>query len=109
MRITSPRTPVAPAAAQPADMRDLVTELDLWSAGVIDSIDPTSVSLHYYTGPYDSAGPLLSELGFAASTLDRIRDTQIADGTQTAESPAATASWSLDDDEGLSLVIALTG
>jgi hypothetical protein len=97
----------APAEAPP-DLRDLVTELDLWSEGVIDSIEETSVSLHYYTPSIDSLEPLLRELEFSPETLDRIGNTKAIDGTLTATAPHATARWLYEPDHGLSIVIQTT-
>ena len=99
--------PVAPVAV--TDMRDLATELDLFNEHIIDSIDETSLSLHYYDTP--SAEPLeglLQELGFSPDVLDRIVNAQAGDGTQTAAGAQAMASWTYEPVDGLSVVIELT-
>jgi hypothetical protein len=101
-----------PVAAEPApDLRDVMTELDVWSEGIIDSIDETSVSLHYIPPATPSPGSLeglLNRLEFSPEVLDRIVDTQAADGTLTATAPQATASWTYDPVDGLSVVIKTT-
>jgi hypothetical protein len=97
------------SAAEPVpDLRDLMTELDLWNERVIDSIEETSVSLHYYSRSTDSLEPLLRALEFSPATMDRVTDTQAIDGTLTATAPHATASWTYHPHDGLSIVIQIT-
>ena len=49
----------------------------------------------------------LKNLEFSGSIMSRIGNTRALDGTQTAESEIASASWTYHPDDGLSLVVEL--
>ena len=50
---------------------------------------------------------MLSELHFPPATIRRIELTRALDGTQTAESDSAKASWTYHPDDGLNIIIEL--